>query len=281
MPYTSSEIAQDNALVLKNADAGFHLADRSPWDRSHRCGAIYIGDDWMLTAAHCVVHAGVDFLKDRKVRLGTLRIDNESGLTFAIDRAAYHKNYVAGGIYPNDIAIFHLVRPGDSAPFDPTQIRAIDLPGPGRRPLVDYDSVRATGWGMLQAKNAGRKIMALSNTVNSISPRLMELPMTTLPSAKCDIIGQKIDAAKMVCAGVIDAKKELPGGKDVCDGDSGGPLTLDPVPPDGPRILVGIVSSGHGCALPGYPALYTRVSYYLDWIERAKATPVGAVTSVE
>jgi secreted trypsin-like serine protease len=31
-------------------------------------------------------------------------------------------------------------------------------------------------------------------------------------------------------------------------------------------ILVGITSYGTGCGLADYPGVYTRVSYYVDWI---------------
>lgn len=43
-------------------------------------------------------------------------------------------------------------------------------------------------------------------------------------------------------------------------GDSGGPLTVN-------NELTGLVSWANGCARPGYPTVYTRVSKFLDWIE--------------
>jgi hypothetical protein len=49
-------------------------------------------------------------------------------------------------------------------------------------------------------------------------------------------------------------------------GDSGGPLVFRE--DDGSYTEVGIVSFGHesGCE-KGYPAVFTRVTSYLDWIE--------------
>ena len=63
---------------------------------------------------------------------------------------------------------------------------------------------------------------------------------------------------KMFCAGLSK------GGKDSCQGDSGGPAVKIE---KNKATLVGVVSFGDGCAEPGKPGLYTRVSNYLDWIE--------------
>jgi secreted trypsin-like serine protease len=279
VPYTPDEVAEDTALIKTNADAGFHLGTRQPWDRDHRCGAVYIGDDWLLTAAHCVFRPGVAFLTARKVRLGTQTISGNRGQVFSVDRAAYHKGYVASGTYPNDIAIIHIKRPRGSRPFDPKLVRKVALPAPTERPLTDYDNLLVTGWGMMEAMDPGRNIMARDNrTVNVNSAVLRQIVLTALPGARCNVVGRGIDPERTVCAGVIDAARTLPGGKDVCGGDSGGPLTRDPDTPGGTRLLVGIVSSGRGCALPAYPAIYTRVSFYLKWIEDAKAAPVGKVS---
>ncbi|CAG0920442.1 unnamed protein product [Notodromas monacha] len=60
----------------------------------------------------------------------------------------------------------------------------------------------------------------------------------------------------MICAGNVED-----GGVDTCQGDSGGPLTDEAV-----SKLLGLTSCGYGCAQPGFPGVYTQVSYFLDWI---------------
>lgn len=55
------------------------------------------------------------------------------------------------------------------------------------------------------------------------------------------------------------------GGRSSCQGDSGGGLTLEV---NGRRILAGIVSYGAAISCTSdYPAVYTRVTSYLDWIQ--------------
>lgn len=47
-----------------------------------------------------------------------------------------------------------------------------------------------------------------------------------------------------------------------CKADSGGPLMTQGLD----TTVVGVVSTGVGCARPQLPGLYTRISHFLDWI---------------
>jgi trypsin len=59
---------------------------------------------------------------------------------------------------------------------------------------------------------------------------------------------------RMFCAGLSA------GGKDSCQGDSGGPIV------NSNKVLIGIVSFGDGCALPGKPGVYSRVGALSSFI---------------
>ena len=66
---------------------------------------------------------------------------------------------------------------------------------------------------------------------------------------------KSIITSKQMCAGKVT------GGIDSCWADSGGPLVTHE------NVLIGVVSTGIGCARSGLPGIYTRVSEYADWIE--------------
>ncbi len=112
-------------------------------------------------------------------------------------------------------------------------------------PLVDADDtasyapgVEATvlGWGRT-AEGANP------------SPTLRQVRVPVEADADCAraVTGFRPDA--MVCAGYPE------GGRDACEGDSGGPMVVR-------GRLVGVVSYGKGCARPGEPGVYTRLASY-------------------
>lgn len=65
----------------------------------------------------------------------------------------------------------------------------------------------------------------------------------------------------LICAG------ELGGGKDTCQGDSGGPLQVVLKEPECMYSLIGVTSFGKFCGFKNSPAMYSRISFYIDWIE--------------
>jgi len=62
----------------------------------------------------------------------------------------------------------------------------------------------------------------------------------------------------MLCAGLAE------GGRDTCYGDSGGPLMVDDGA--GGALQAGITSFGTGCAIAGFPGVYTRTDAFAGWI---------------
>ncbi|CAF0990163.1 unnamed protein product [Brachionus calyciflorus] len=106
--------------------------------------------------------------------------------------------------------------------------------------LNDKDSW-ATGWGTLKAGG-------------TISRYLMEVEMPILSDSKCKEKFEIVNTTLSICSG------ETGKNKDTCQGDSGGPLV---VYANKRWELAGITSWGYGC---GDGGVYTRTSYYYDWI---------------
>lgn len=61
----------------------------------------------------------------------------------------------------------------------------------------------------------------------------------------------------------ICAKSETQIRRDTCGGDSGGPLQIQL---NGNYYLIGVVSFGPPCGTTSLPAVYTRITSYMDWI---------------
>ena len=94
---------------------------------------------------------------------------------------------------------------------------------------------------------------------------LVEVRLNTMTNSECARIhGDHRISDNMICAGAT--------GRDSCEGDSGGPLAV--LGQDGSYRQIGVVSWGNGCAKPGYPGVYTRLSSLLGWIEKPMLPPV-------
>lgn len=92
---------------------------------------------------------------------------------------------------------------------------------------------------------------------NGMIPRQLQqvnLPVIDQNKCKETYIDYMNVSEAMVCAGDMNI-----GGKDACDGDSGGPMAAD-------NKLHGIISWGRGCGSPSSPGVGTRITFYRKWI---------------
>jgi trypsin len=200
------------------------------------CGGTLYKPNVVITAAHCS-----DFVTPDQVQVltGTRSLDG-TGIRRNVSKVIVHPNY-DGANFDSDVAVWIL------------KTSARGVAGPTLPSLADEitrGGVLATGWGTTDPGVFTRPV------------NLRQVIVRLQPRRDADSYNGTI-TANMICAG-LDA-----GGKDTCQGDSGGPLTARPGGTGGVGAfteLVGITSSGDGCALPEKFGIYTRVAKFSDWI---------------
>ncbi|XP_075983880.1 trypsin 5G1-like [Anticarsia gemmatalis] len=195
----------------------------------HWCGSSIIHEQFVLTAAHCIVPN-----RNYSVLVGTDKVD-KGGKLYDVEKILIHEMY-SNKTNDYDICILKL---NETVTFGPT-VNKISI-GDSKVKLKKGKLLSTTGWGYTQPKNA------------TISENLRQVQVPVVPKFSCQIsyLKKLKITPRMLCAGGH--------GKDSCLGDSGGPLTWN-------DQQVGVTSFGLGCGV--YPGVYTKLSIMIPWINQ-------------
>ncbi|XP_037939578.1 trypsin-like [Teleopsis dalmanni] len=214
----------------------------------HICGGSVISQRVIVSAAHCVAIEGTTPLAFRSASEFTLVM----GSIYLYERTKNTQQYSVLEVltHPNfnlttlvdDVSLFFIngYIPINSPTVTPIALNALAIT------TGTYCTI--SGWGKIKVSSENPSSILMGATVPIVS------------NTVCATNYGNLIKPGMMCAGFMQS-----GGVDSCQGDSGGPLVCN-------NVLSGIVSWGYSCAQPGYPGVYSNVSYFNSWIRTTNSS---------
>ena len=241
---------------------------------SYLCGATLLNKRYALSAAHCFTNPDKEPVE---VRFGEMDLnasvdcDARRGKcapgpqVLGVEAVHVHPEYQPRHPHKNDLA---LVRLAAEVNYNEA-VKPACLPTKENLRGVDLDatngSVVVAGFG---------KVSNDPFDANSATLQKADLMLSSM--SDCQREYARLSANDRLKKGNIDPAVQMcarcePGNRlnvcpDTCPGDSGGPLIYKLS--RGQRLQVGVTSFGYRQCGSGIPGVYTRISAYIDWIER-------------
>nr|XP_002712439.1 serine protease 40 isoform X2 [Oryctolagus cuniculus] len=238
-----------------------------PWQASllfkgqHICGAALIASNWVVSAAHCFQRSKTP--GDYRILLGYNQLSNPTSFSrqMTVNKLFVHKDYDKFHRFGSDIALLQLHLQAD---FNSHVLPAC-VPKANFSLHVDT-ACWISGWGML--------------TEDAFLPRPFQLQQAKLFIMENDLCDSfftpppDVDPSEvarvhdeMICAA------DFRNPPSICRGDSGGPLVCFL---NSAWYLIGVTSWSAPCFPPIGPSVFSKISYFHDWIKDNQAKTPNA-----
>ncbi len=239
------------------------------------CGGTYLGANWVLTAAHCVVDRNTVQQRivepyELVVNVAAFDLRAEQPFIQSVTEIITNNYHTNGPWGVNDYALLRL----ESVPVRGTGIDLVSS--------AELESLAASaapvvvlGWGSTSVREPLTPVNQSLSTTNFPLQAILNLHTVNecrnlwgdfFVRNNLDSLGLVIDQ-NHVCASNIEFQQ------DTCQGDSGGPLLV--TNSQGEQKLAGITSFGLGCGSnQSVPGVYASVPSFAGWIGQITELPV-------